>query len=249
MRIIQITDLHIGRAEESTQGVDVRSNFLNILGEIKFSAADHVVITGDFCHRDGEADIYEWIKERMDKLDIPYDIISGNHDDSKIMAQVFDREQLLNDDEFYFAKKLGKWPCIFLDSSKAYHSEKQLKWLKRQLYQANEAVIIFMHHPPVKLGIAYMDKNHALKDMETIQQIFLAHAHNIQVYSGHYHVEKTVRFENISIQVTPSCYFQMDQTETNFKIDHYQIAMRVIDVRNKMIASTVRYFEGQKLKL
>ena len=246
MRIVQITDLHIASATSSTQGVDVRHNFLNILGEVKFAETDHLVVTGDFCYQDGDALIYEWIKERLDKLDIPYDIIPGNHDDASIMAQVFDRTHLLNKEEFYFAKKLGKWICLFLDSSKGYHSDEQLKWLKRQLHQANDAVIIFMHHPPVKVGIPYMDNNHALQDIEEVQAILLAHPHHIQIYTGHYHVEKTIQIGNVCIQVTPSCFFQMDQTEVKFKVDHYQIAMRVIDTSNQVIASTVRYFDGQK---
>ncbi len=36
MRIIQITDLYIGRVGDDTFGVDVRSNFLNILAEVKY---------------------------------------------------------------------------------------------------------------------------------------------------------------------------------------------------------------------
>ncbi len=249
MRVIQLTDLHIGGVAEPTYGVDVRSNFLQILGEVRFAKADHVVLTGDFCYQNGDLEIYQWIKDRLDKLDIPYDLIPGNHDDADLMAQTFNREHLLNQGEFYFAKKFDKWICLFLDSSRGKHSDLQLKWLKRQLHQANEPVIIFMHHPPVKVGIPYMDDNHALQDIDAIQRILTAYPHRVQVYTGHYHVEKTIQFDNVCVQVTPSCFFQMDQSSLTFKVDHYQIAMRIIDLSSNRIASTVRYFEGQKNNL
>ena len=248
MKIIQITDLHIGGTDEDTHQIDVRANFLNILAEVKFSNAEHLIVSGDLCLMDGRMSTYNWIKTRLTRLRIPYDIIAGNHDDCNMMKEVFQLEHLGKDEELFYAKKIGKWTCLFLDTAKGYHSDNQLKWLKRQLHNANEELVIFMHHPPCKAGVPFMDDNHALQDIEAIQNILFEYPHNINIYSGHYHVEKTIRIKNLLIQITPSCYFQIDQSSSEFQVDHRQIALREITLNGNGILSTVRYFEGSKIE-
>ena len=244
MRIIQITDLHIDQKGEFPVDIDVRKNFTEILKEVRALEPDHLVVTGDLCYRTGEKDIYQWIKTRLNLLDFPYSIIGGNHDDSVLMANEFEIEHLLTDDELFYAKKIGKTVCLFFDTVKGYHSEKQLNWIKRQLKNATGEVIIFMHHPPVKAGIPFMDKKHALKDIETIQQILLEYSDPIYIFCGHYHVEKTISFKNIMVQITPSCFFQMNQQSESFKVDHHRIALRVIDKDVLNLQTSVRYFDG-----
>ena len=247
MKIIQITDLHIGTRGENTANVDVRNNFLNILAEVKFAHADHLVVSGDLCYKDGRKSTYNWIKARLARLRIPYEVISGNHDKTPLIKEVFDLDHLGKDEELYYAKKLRKWTCLFLDSSRGRHSTNQLKWLKRQLHQADTEIIIFMHHPPVKAGVPYMDNNHPLQDIEEVQQILFEFPHNITIFCGHYHVEKTIRLNNLLIQITPSCFFQIDQSSEDFKIDHRKIALREIHLNGKTIQTTVRYFDGTAL--
>ncbi|MEL6922642.1 MAG: metallophosphoesterase [Bacteroidota bacterium] len=247
MKIIQITDLHIGRRGEETHQVDVRSNFLNILAEVKFANADHLVVSGDLCYMDGTKSTYNWIKARLARLRIPYEVISGNHDSTPLMKEVFELDHLGKGDELYYARKIGKWTCLFLDSSRGHHSKNQLKWLKRQLHNANHDLIIFMHHPPAKAGVPFMDNKHALQDIEAVQEILFDCPHNITIFCGHYHVEKTVRIKNLLIQITPSTYFQIDQTSPEFKIDHHRIALREIHLNGKSVETTVRYFDGNKM--
>ena len=43
--------------------------------------------------------IYRWIRAQLDQLPFPYELISGNHDDSVLMAEVFDQTHLLNGSE------------------------------------------------------------------------------------------------------------------------------------------------------
>jgi len=247
MKIIQITDLHIGRRGEDTKQVDVRTNFLNILAEVKFAHADHLVVSGDLCFMDGTKSTYNWIKTRLTRLRIPYEIISGNHDDTTMIKEVFELDHLGKGTELYYAKKIGKWTCLFLDSSKGHHSKNQLKWLKRQLHQSNQDLVIFMHHPPAKAGVPFMDGSHALRDIDTIQEILFEYPHNITVFCGHYHVEKTIRIKNLLIQITPSTYFQIDQNTSEFKVDHHRIGLREIHLNGKAMETTVRYFDGNRL--
>ncbi len=247
MKVVQITDLHIDEMHEYPFDIDIRQNLRRILRAIAKSGAEHLVVTGDLCYRDGNPEIYQWIRQQLDGLGLPYDIIAGNHDDSVMMAEAFGRQALLTGEELFFTKKIGSHYCIFLDSSRGFHSEQQLNWLRRQLKQAGtEEVIIFMHHPPVEAGVPYMDNNHALQDAEQVQRIFAQYPGRVLVYTGHYHVEKTIVQGNMLLQITPSCFFQIDMRETEFKVDHHQIAYRVIDLSNKKVSSTLYYLRGSK---
>ena len=247
MKIIQITDLHLDRKGKTPYGIDVRKNFTDIMREVRSEQPDHLVISGDLCFDKGEKKIYEWVRNILDLQDFSYSLIAGNHDDPILMAEVFGLEHLLTDDEIFFAKKIGKSTCLFLDTAKGFHSENQLKWLRRQLHNHKRELIIFMHHPPFKIGMPFMDKKHGHKDMKTITSLLSKYSNNITVFCGHYHIEKTIRYKNILLQITPSCFYQLDQSSPEFKVDHHRIAMRIIQPKTRRISTSVRYFEGNKL--
>lgn len=246
MKIIQITDLHIGKEGEATRGIDVRQNFLDILEGIKTLKADHLVLTGDLCFQNGDSEIYSWIKNLVDDLNIPYDVISGNHDDSQLLAKVFQKENLLQEETLFFKKKLGGATCFFLDTASAIVSPEQMDWLKLELRNETAPLIIFMHHPPVHSNVTHLDKKYPLKNRKEFQEILVNSGLPITVFCGHYHVEKTIHFKNIVTHITPSCYVQVDWRAEIFKIDHNRIALREIEITDTAILSSVSYFEGNR---
>ncbi|MFT7602590.1 MAG: Icc protein [Saprospiraceae bacterium] len=246
MKIIQITDLHIDDEGSYPFDIDVRKNFLRILSHIKKQKPDHLVVSGDLCYREPIEEIKEWIKEVLDFSDLEYSVIAGNHDDSTMMARVFNFNHLLNEEELYYAKKIGKETVLFLDSARGFLSKKQSNWLQRQLKNATDDVIIFMHHPPIKAGVPFMDSRYPMQHLEKVQQIFFDHPANIHVFCGHYHLEKTIRQKNLSVHITPSCFFQIDHHSLEFKVDHHRIGYREIQLDNQVLMSTVRYFNGSK---
>lgn len=246
MKIIQITDLHIDDEGEYPFDIDTRKNLLRMLTYIKKQKPDHLVISGDLCYRDPKPKIKQWIKEVVDFSELPYSVIAGNHDDSAMLAEVFQIKHLVNEGELYFAKKIGKETVLFLDSARGQLSKKQSNWLKRQLKNVDNDVLIFMHHPPVKAGVPFMDQRYPLQYIEPLQQIFFSHPANVHVCCGHYHVEKTIRLKNLTVQITPSCFFQLDQNSVDFKVDHHRMGYREIDIEGDQLRSTVRYFNGSK---
>lgn len=246
MKIIQITDLHIDKENEFPFNIDIRKNLKRILKAARSAKVDHLVVSGDLCYDDGMVEIYDWIKEQLDLCRIPYDIIGGNHDNTLMMAEIFRLQHLCTDDEMYFAKKIGKATCIFLDSAKGFHSDEQLKWLKRQLNNGGEDILIFTHHPPVKASVPFMDNKYPLQNIPEIQKVLFSHRGFLNIFCGHYHVEKSIQLKNILVNITPSCFFQIDQNFDDFKVDHHSIAYRLIDISSNSIKTSVKYFRGSK---
>lgn len=248
MNIIQLTDLHIGQESDDTHGVDVRQNFLKILKEVKHRAPDFLVLTGDLCLNDGDVAIYLWMKKHLDNLDIPYEVIAGNHDDSTLLAQTFEKTIHLHSNELFFKKQIGNQACLFLDSGKGELSSNQLLWLGKALRELRQDVVVFMHHPPVRGGVVFMEKKYAMRGREQLQSILCNYDYAVTVFCGHYHVEKTICQQNLTVHITPSTYVQIDDKAEEFTVDHHRIALREITFQKYAVMSSVRYFNGRKLK-
>ncbi len=248
MKIIQLTDLHVANEGEHTYGVDVRQNFLDMLKQAKNRVPDLLVLSGDLCLDKGDAQVYRWMKSQMDELSLPYAVIAGNHDDSRMLAEVFQLTHLLTDGELYFKSTFGAHTILFLETSLNVVSEKHLTWIAAELAQLDRPGVIFMHHPPVVGGVPYMDINYPLRNIPAVQQALQNSPQPLTVFCGHYHVEKCLCLKNLTVHITPSTFFQMTWDSDTFSVDHYRPALREIVLRDDgVVESTILYFEANRL--
>ena len=240
MRIIQITDLHIDPVESVVNGVNTRQNFIMVLKELSKMDFDFVAITGDLSFSNGNEKVYLWIKQQLEKYNIKnYYVIGGNHDDAGIMAEVFDKKQYLHNDELYYFVEPN---MIFLDTIKAYCSDKQLNWFAQKMKNIKQQnPIVFMHHPPFKSGVPHMDNKYAFQQSEEFSDICRSNAKTSFVFCGHYHNEVSIFRDNINMYITPSLYIQIDMFEEEFTKYHTIPAFRIIDIDDSELKTTVRY--------
>lgn len=242
MRIAQITDLHIGKPGECPNGVDVRKNFLNVLNDIKRYKCSYIVITGDLCFTDPDSEVYSWIKEELNRSEIKYDVISGNHDDSKMVAEAFGY-QTDNENQLYYKRKYKDWMFLFLDTSTSCISDRQIKVI--QASQKDDKLLIFTHYPLLTSGVKYMDRKYPFKDTSKINRILNSAPKSLNVFTGHYHVDKTIIDKNINLFITPSTYFQIDQESDEFGIDNIVPGWRVIEIKSNCFHTAVHYINKQ----
>ncbi len=248
MLIVFITDLHTGLEGESSFNIDLRQNFLDILFAINQYPYDYLVIGGDLCLHDGNRDIYQWQKAHLDALGKPYFIIAGNHDDPVLLGQTFPGLPEPTESEIYYDLTIDSQVFLFLDTSRGAISEFQKSWLKTQLHQHQSSqVIIFMHHPPTLMGVPHMDQKHALRNHVEVMQIFNETPNQKHIFCGHYHVHKSGFIGQVSVHVTPSLFFQINQYQNEFEVDHNNIAYRLIAIDHDGIFSTVHYLPGNHI--
>ena len=230
MKIIQLTDIHLPEGGEDTMGIDIPANFSKVLEAIEREGPDHLVLTGDLCYHAGSRKVYEVIKLKLDIMGIPYSLLSGNHDDPEVLADVFNIEHLLVGEELFYKRKLGGKTALFLETSRGFVSDEQLAWLDKELSQLRGTALIFMHHPPLMAGVPHMDNNYALQNMEEVQQLLFSYPKMVNVFCGHYHVDKILCLNNLVVHITPSVYFQIDWRVPGFRIDHKRPAYRIIEL-------------------
>ncbi len=247
-RIAQITDTHIGKEGEYPYGVDVRANFMRILEDIGAFRPDLIVHTGDLVFRDPDAGIYRWIKRQLDRLSIPYYAISGNHDDSAVMKEVFALPGELRSGRWYAAMVKEGVQLLFLDSGVGDIDEGQLRWLGDRLHEGVDAHVVFIHHPVLEAGVPYMEANYRLANQEQLRKVLGRAEAEVYVFCGHYHVHRTSAQGRIHQHITPSCFFQIDAQREDFGIDHYRIGWRMIEWQEGVLRHYVRYHDGVVLQ-
>lgn len=247
-RIVQITDMHIGGEDQFPFGVNLRSNFLNILAEVERLNPNLLVMTGDFCLKEPRADVYQWVRLQLDHLGIPFEILGGNHDDTAMMTLGLLHEDLSNEQsEYYYSDEVGDYYLLYLDSGSGQMSEEQLTWVKQEVQRAEDReLLVFMHYPPLLAGVPHMDTGYPLQNNMELIQLLNQHAGPVQVFCGHYHVHRTVVWKNIIVNITPSLYMQIFPYVEEFAIDHYQIGYRVIDFADGTLRHSVRYLPGSR---
>ncbi|MCB9285667.1 MAG: metallophosphoesterase [Lewinellaceae bacterium] len=244
MKIVQLTDLHIGLEGEDTNGVDVRGNFLNVLRHLRANPPDHLVLSGDLCFRVGTPEVYAWIREQLADLPVPIWYMSGNHDDPEMLARAFELDGgFMQDGELYYHAILGGREFIFLDTTRYEMSETQFQWLRDQMEGRSDTLLVFMHHPPGLIGVPFMDNKYPLRNWAEVQALFLDYPGEVYVFSGHYHVDKSVHLKNLHIFVTPSTFFQIGQQAAEFRVDHYRVGWRELVWSGDAFQTTVRYLE------
>ena len=239
MKIVQITDIHLGPDQNPVREIDVRSNFLKLLDLAETYNYDVLVLSGDLCYQDPDANTYDWVcKILSKKVTQPVYVIPGNHDDSTMISQFFSYD--LTKDEVYYKAKLDHVDSIFLDSSKGYHSQNQKDWLRTSLLKfRSNPLLIFMHHPPVLGLVPYMDKHYSLKDGSEIMELLTSYPNPIHVFCGHYHVDKIITQQNVTVHITPSSFIQIDQRHEEFEVDHTRVGFRLIELNVNVVYSQV----------
>jgi len=242
MVIAQITDIHISPDLKPVHEVDVKANFRRILSDIKKEeSVTHIVLTGDLCFNDPLSSTMEWVRNELNSTGIPYFVIPGNHDDSVLMAQVFDLEYCLQGNELYYNEIIDGVNLIFLDSAKGSLSVDQEAWLKAVDAVIPGPSIIFMHHPPVD-AVPYMDKNYGLDEKESVMELLSAMRKPIAVFCGHYHVSKDIIGEGLlPVFITPSTFFQIDDQQEEFKVATKNIGWRMITMENELLKTEVNW--------
>ncbi|TVQ48854.1 MAG: hypothetical protein EA362_05265 [Saprospirales bacterium] len=218
MRLAILSDLHIADLGEFPYGVDTRSNFLKALDLAVNDRPDMLIITGDLCFREGVREVYCWIKNELDKTGLPYRVISGNHDKPALLQKVFHPGEPLMNSEFFYSETIRGKHFIFCDSTNAILSETQWHWLVDTIEESGDNVFIFIHHPPFRSAVPYMDEHHAFEQMEKMEDIIANFDKNFFLFCGHYHCEKTIIRDQCIAFITPSTFFNLDDRYEDFTI-------------------------------
>ncbi len=242
MKIIQISDIHIFLEEANYNNADSKENFLRLLKLISRQDFDYLVISGDLAFRSGGEKIYQWLKKNLTAYQAKLRVISGNHDDSKQLFNAFPLPQnsisVTTESKVYYYEKLANNHIFYLDTADGILDQDQREWIREVKNKCQIAAVnIFMHHPPLKMGINYMDQNYPLKNQQEAKELFKIFT-NCNVFCGHYHNQAFRKEDNLNVYLTPSSWFQISKEPSEFSIQNTIPAYRYLEIENNQLLQT-----------
>jgi Icc protein len=194
--IAQITDLHVGRKIRFPSGeVDLFHQLIKTVDHLNnFNPSiDMVMVSGDLVNH-GHLDDYNRVKKELDRLNCPYFIVVGNHDQRETLRKVFFDHSYLSEEENFIQYSIEDKPLrmIVLDTLEpgthfGLLDEKRLQWLDRKLSeQPDRPTFIIMHHPPFETGMPYPDSL-GMRGKKEFGEIISRHKQIEAITSGHTH--------------------------------------------------------------
>lgn len=218
MKIIQVTDVHLGRRGELRYGADLHERLDRCIDHINARHGDAAlcVFTGDLTDA-GETQAYADLKAALDRLIVPYRLLPGNHDRRANLIAAFPEN---GTDENGFAQSVFDTPqgrLVFLDSLSEGRvtgelCDGRLDWLDARLAEAaGRAAYLFLHHPPVELGLTLLDPL-GLDQPQRLIDVLTRHGNVRYIFFGHVHrdIAGTVAGIPFSVQRGLHARFMLD---------------------------------------
>ncbi len=201
-RILQISDPHL-LVEPGTLSGQVlpAKNFEAAIDAIiehldKIYPVSAIVVTGDISD-DGHADSYKLFRTQINRLNLPYFVIPGNHDHRETMRTCFsDLPTMPSGGKINWRHDFEGFVLVGLDTlicgeGKGVLGVQSLAFLKNIVAgEVVKPILIAMHHPPFSSGIQFMDQiglgdagslAEILGDAKVETRIICGHVHNMIV--------------------------------------------------------------------
>jgi len=221
--LAQLTDSHIGADWGGPVGPELALAAAVDALRTPRHRPDAVVVTGDLAG-DGAAEQYAVVREQLQRLEIPFVVLPGNHDDRATMRAAFDLPGGA-EDPIHVAVDLGPLRLVALDTTipgkvDGALPESELQWLEQSLQDAPERpTIIAMHHPPVLTGLSAWDAT-AIGPVErtVLSRVLSRHRQVLALIAGHLHRALVSTFAGRPTVVMPSTYLQgsLDWSSADF---------------------------------
>lgn len=217
MLIAQISDPHILAESWVAYGeIDTNALFAKAIERVNTQSPrpDLVLISGDLTN-DGMPEQYDALMARLDKLQLPYLPIVGNHDEREAFRTTFSQLPFIpKDGSIHYAYDLEDVSVLALDTlvDGAHHGaldEEQLNWLDSALSaRAVQRCLVMLHHPPFETGIAFMDGT-VLREKEKLAAVIEKHPQVERVLCGHLHRAIQAEFAGTLAMTAPSTGHQV----------------------------------------
>lgn len=154
---------------------------------------DALILTGDLTDFGHETE-YQRLAQLLSRLDMPYYLMPGNHDDRDRLRSTFPDHTYLGLEGFIqYSINVRDLRIIALDTTEPGQEagrlcQGRLDWLRAELDRdAVTPTVIAMHHPPFKTLIAAMDAIGLLEGAGELAAIIAVHPNVHRILCGHLH--------------------------------------------------------------
>ncbi|CAL2103512.1 3',5'-cyclic-nucleotide phosphodiesterase [Tenacibaculum sp. 190130A14a] len=231
-KIAHITDIHLDEIFVQKQGISARTRLKKVLQHISSYHINEIVCTGDIGEDTGLSFFFKVCRK------FNLSITLGNHDSYlKVINHIPSKISVTS--KLYYSKEENQHKFIYLDSSSGEIDTLQLIWLQKELISEKQ-IIIFIHHPILKLSLK-VDEIGALKNRNEVHNLLIKQTNNITVFCGHYHLNNTSTYKNITQHITPATSFQIKKHTDKIEIDSKYYGYRIIELNEAGISTKTQF--------
>lgn len=199
-------------------GLDVNERLRRVLDHVAARRPDAYLFTGDFCAAEPDAAAFALLADYLSELGAPWYVSPGNHDDRALIRQALDLPGQ-DDEPHHRAVTVNDREFLILDSVPARVDDDQLAWLSDRMIARPNADIV-VHHPPLPLGVRFMDEKYPIRDDGRLLKVLLADGRPRRVFCGHYHSHRTVTHANVTVHLCPPTSFFINPDADEFQQDN-----------------------------
>lgn len=236
-----MSDLHFV-AEGLVQGHDPRKRLSLAVEYINAHHGDaaYCVVSGDLVDRGTAAD-YAAVARHLGRLAMPCLPMVGNHDVRDLLRASLPLPGAAMADFVQYGLRTDMAHIICLDTltpgaDGGSFCDERMDWLARTLSDAADTpAIIFLHHPPMDLGLPMQDQDR-LHDGEALLDLLDAHGNVRQLCIGHVHRPITGTVRGIPFATMRAVLYQAPPPQPawdwdSFKPAHEAPALGVLTVQ------------------
>jgi 3',5'-cyclic AMP phosphodiesterase CpdA len=218
MIIAQISDFHLRPAGSLAHDVvDTAGALASAVGRLARlrPPPDAVLATGDLADA-GTPEDYRQLRRQLAPLPMPVYLIPGNRDGREALRAEFAPDGYLPAEGPFLNYAVERFPVRLIGLDTVDVGRKtgalcadRLAWLEARLAEHPRApAVVFMHHPPFKTGVPFMDEQ-AFQGAESFERLIARHPQVERVLCGHLHRPILRRFGGTLAAVAPATCFQM----------------------------------------
>ena len=218
MLIVHVSDSHIAGLNKKAYGiVPTAENLALCVEHINqlMPEPDLVLVTGDITYS-GLLEEAKRAAGHLAKLQSPYYIVPGNHDDRSTLWSVFGNHACPGKDKDFINYVIEGYDIrlIAMDSSAPAGpggeiSDQQISWLEKQLSMDDaKPTIIFMHHPPARCGVLETDEDGFI-GADRLGNVIKQHNNIEAILCGHIHLSAHLRWCGTVISTAASMGMQL----------------------------------------
>jgi 3',5'-cyclic AMP phosphodiesterase CpdA len=201
--VAQISDIHAGPDLSSLRTLE------RAIGWLKTFRPDVLVVTGDLVN-DRWRHGYRLVAENLRSLDCPVHLLPGNGDDVQLMrSELVAVGTWINaTGPMHFRTAVDGLTLFGVDVTVAGQSYgdvlPHLPWLTSALADVTTPSLLFMHQPPLRIGIEVLDQVGCRNGSALLSTLKTMHRLPLAILCGHVHRHAFGRLGSMTVQTCGS---------------------------------------------
>lgn len=209
MLIAQVTDIHLGFEPDNPSEFN-RKRLDQVIRQLTAMdpQPDILLATGDLVDR-GDSDSYRRLRNALDACPFPVWLCMGNHDSRENFAMWYPEIPTV-DGFVQYEVETDPLRLLVLDTLEVGRHggafcEVRARWLKARLEEKpDRPTVIVMHHPPVEVGIDWMNTHPDEPWVARFSETIAGHGQVIGLICGHLHRPITVGWRGVTVSICAS---------------------------------------------